>query len=104
MLITLARERKQLQGFNQDNKHCMQTIWRQPIYKSGGDLEKAISNLKEALAEGAPYTRYEQVAGFFGGIGDRLSAKYGADAAMIGCVEPFKIAVIQAEGKDQGQG
>ena len=93
-----------MQGFNQHNKHCMQTIWRQPIYKSGGDLETAISNLKEALAEGAPYTRYEQVSDFFAGIGDRLSAKYGADAAMIGCVEPFKIAVIQAEGKDQGQG
>jgi hypothetical protein len=80
------------------------TIWRNPIYDDGSDLKASVSNLKEALAEGAPYTRYLQIAEFFDGIGERLSSTYGEDAAMIGCVEPFKFAVIQAEGRDQGQG
>jgi hypothetical protein len=86
------------------HKRCLQTIWRKPIYEVGGDFNGMIFNLKEALAEGAPYTRYAQIAGFFSGIAARLSDKYGDDAAMVGCVEPFKYAVIQAEGKDQGQG
>ena len=80
------------------------TIWRQPIYEDGDDLQVAISNLKESLAQGNPYTRFGQIAAFFSPIAARLSAKYGEDAAMVGCVEPLKFAVMQAEGRDQGQG
>lgn len=80
------------------------TIWRQPIYEDGDDLTAAIANLKECLAQGNPYTRFGQIAAFFTPIAARLSSKYGEDAAMVGCIEPFKFAVIEAEGMDQGQG
>jgi hypothetical protein len=36
------------------------------------------------------------VSSFFDPMARRLVQKYGEDAAMIGCIEPLKLAVVQA--------
>jgi hypothetical protein len=41
-------------------------------------------------------TSYADVSNFFDPMARRLVQKYGEDAAMIGCIEPLKLAVIQA--------
>jgi hypothetical protein len=71
------------------------TIWRTPIYEEGKDLREATNQLKEILAQGKPYTSYAQIDDFFGAISKRLLQKYGRDSVMIGCIEPFKLAMIQ---------
>ncbi len=71
------------------------TIWRTPIYEEGKDLREAMNQLKEILAQGKPYTSYVQIDDFFGAISKRLLQKYGRDSVMIGCIEPFKLAMIQ---------
>ncbi len=71
------------------------TIWRTPIYEEGKDLREAMNQLKEVLAQGKPYTSYGQIDDFFAAIGKRLLQKYGRDSVMIGCIEPFKLAMIQ---------
>ena len=71
------------------------TIWRTPIYEEGKDLREAANQLKEILAQGKPYTSYTQIDDFFGAISKRLLQKYGRDSVMIGCIEPFKLAMIQ---------
>jgi hypothetical protein len=71
------------------------TIWRTPIYEEGKDLTQAMTNLKKTLAQGKPYTTYTQIDDFFSGMAQRLSSKYGRDSAMIGCIEPFKVSMIQ---------
>jgi len=71
------------------------TIWRTPIYEEGKDLREAMNQLKEILAQGRPYTSYGQLDDFFGAISKRLLQKYGRDSVMIGCIEPFKLAMIQ---------
>jgi hypothetical protein len=72
-------------------------IWTQPIYERDKYLTEAISHLKEILGKGAPYTSYAQVNGFFDGIAKDLLQKYGQNSVMIGCIEPFKSAVVQAQ-------
>jgi hypothetical protein len=72
-------------------------IWTTPIYQDGKDLTEALSRLKQILGNGAPYTRYAQVDIFFDRIGKDLLKKYGQDSVMIGCIEPFKLAVIQTQ-------
>ncbi|MGH9545212.1 MAG: hypothetical protein ACRD23_08345 [Terriglobales bacterium] len=71
------------------------TIWRTPIYEQGKDLRQAMNQLKEILAQGKPYTSYAQLDGFFDTISKKLLQKYGRDSVMIGCIEPFKLAMIQ---------
>ena len=71
------------------------TIWRTPIYEEGKDLSEAKSKLKQMIAQGKPYTSYGQTDEFFAGISQRLLQKYGPDSVMIGCIEPFKLALIQ---------
>jgi hypothetical protein len=71
------------------------TIWRTPIYEEGKDLREATNQLKEVLAQGKPYTSYAQIDDFFGTISKKLLQKYGRDSVMIGCIEPFKLAMIQ---------
>jgi hypothetical protein len=71
------------------------TIWRTPIYEEGKDLREAMNQLKEILAQGKPYTSYSQLDDFFDAIGKKLLQKYGRDSVMIGCIEPFKLAMIQ---------
>lgn len=70
-------------------------IWRTPIYDEGHDLTDAIAQLRKVLANDHPYTSYSQVADFLQPIADELSRKYDRDSVMIGCIEPFKLALIQ---------
>ena len=72
------------------------TIWRTPIYEEGKDLTEAVTQLKKVLAQGKPYTSYAQIDNFFDGISKKLLQKYGRDSVMIGCIEPFKLAMIQS--------
>jgi hypothetical protein len=72
-------------------------IWTQPIYESGKDLTEGISRLKELVGRGAPYTNYGQVNDFFDPITKRLLKNYHRNSVMIGCIEPFRYAVIQAQ-------
>ena len=71
------------------------TIWNIPIYEKDKQLREATSNLRKVLAEDKPYTSYGQIADFFDGISQHLLQKYGRDSVMIGCVDSFKMAVIQ---------
>lgn len=73
------------------------TVWPRPIYGSGKDLTHAIYRLKQILAQGAPYTSYSKVNAFFAPISTHLLQKYGEDSVMVGCVDPFKLAVIQSQ-------
>jgi len=73
------------------------TVWPQPIYEDGKDLEEGMYRLKQILAQGAPYTSYAQVSAFFSGIGNQLLQKYGQNSVMVGCIEPLKLAVIQSQ-------
>jgi len=72
-------------------------IWTQPVYEQGKDLTEVISRLKEILGQGAPYTSYAQVNSFFDGIKKDLLKKYGQNSVMVGCIDPLKFAVIQAQ-------
>jgi hypothetical protein len=71
------------------------TIWRTPIYENGKDLSKAMTELKKVIAHGNSYTSYTQTQEFFDGISKPLLQKYGRDSVMIGCVDPFELALIQ---------
>ncbi|HSS96428.1 MAG TPA: hypothetical protein VLK33_05345 [Terriglobales bacterium] len=71
------------------------TIWNIPIYEKDKDLREATSNLRKVLAQDKPYTSYTQIADFFDGISGHLLQKYGRDSVMIGCIDSFKLAVIQ---------
>jgi hypothetical protein len=71
-------------------------IWRAPIYASDKRFNEGLSNLKKVLGNGALVTSYADVSNFFDPMARRLVQKYGEDAAMIGCIEPLKLAVIQA--------
>ncbi len=73
------------------------TVWPSPIYEEGKDLNEALDRLKQILAQGAPYTSYAQVNVFFDAISKDLLPKYGENSVMIGCIEPFKLAVIQSQ-------
>jgi len=70
-------------------------IWRTAIYEDGKDLTDAVVRLKKILARGKPYTSYTQTDDFLAGISENLLHKYGRDSVMIGCIEPFKIALIK---------
>jgi hypothetical protein len=71
------------------------TIWRTAIYEDGTDFTDAVVQLKKILAQGNPYTSYAQTDDFLAGISKHLLQKYGRDSVMIGCVQPFKMALIQ---------
>jgi hypothetical protein len=73
------------------------TVWPSPIYEEGKDLNEALDRLKQILAQGAPYPSYAQVNTFFDAISKDLLSKYGENSLMIGCIEPFKLAVIQSQ-------
>src|SRR5580700_843905 len=72
-------------------------IWPHPIYEEGKDLTETMARLKLVIANGAPYTSYAQANAFFDGIRKDLLQKYGQDSVMVGCIEPFKLAVIQSQ-------
>jgi hypothetical protein len=71
------------------------TIWRTPIYEEGPDLTEAMTRLRKVIAQGKPYAGYGAIDRFFTPIAERLLAKYGQDSVMVGCIEPFKLALIQ---------
>ena len=71
------------------------TIWRTPIYEEGKDLTEAMTRLRKLIAQGKPYASFESIDEFFAPITSRLRQKYGADSVMVGCVEPFKLALVQ---------
>jgi hypothetical protein len=71
------------------------TIWRSPIYEEGKDLHEAMTQLKRVIAQAKPYASYTQTDQFFDGIRRRLLRKYGVDSVMIGCIDPFKMSMIQ---------
>lgn len=71
-------------------------IWTAPIYEQGKDFKEAMVHLKQVLGQGAPYTSYAQIEAFFDGIRKDLLQKYGQNSVMVGCVEPLKLAVLQA--------
>jgi hypothetical protein len=71
------------------------TIWRTPIYEDGKDLKTSTTALKQVIAQGKPYASYAQTEQFFDGIQQNLLKKYGRDSVMIGCIDPFKLALIQ---------
>jgi hypothetical protein len=71
------------------------TIWRTPIYEEGTDLSDAMTGLKKVLMQGKPYMTYAQADDFFAGVSASLLKKYGRDSVMIGCIDPFKLALIQ---------
>jgi hypothetical protein len=73
------------------------TIWRTPIYEEDKELTEAMSNLKQVLGEGAPYTSYTQIDTFFGRISQNLLQEYTQDSVMVGCIDPMKLAVIQSQ-------
>jgi hypothetical protein len=73
------------------------TVWPRPIYEDGKDITEATYRLKQLLSQGSPYTSYAKVNVFFDKIAKDLLQKYGEDSVMVGCIEPFKLAVIQSQ-------
>jgi hypothetical protein len=73
------------------------TVWTSPIYEEGKDLTEASYHLKQILAQDAPYTSYTKIDAFFDAIEKNLLKKYEQDSVMVGCIEPFKFAVMQGQ-------
>jgi hypothetical protein len=71
------------------------TIWRTPIYEEGKDLTEAMTRLRKVIAQTRPYASYDSIDEFLAPIASRLRQKYGSDSVMVGCIEPFKLALIQ---------
>ncbi len=71
-------------------------IWRAPLFASDRRLTEMLSVLKRILGEGSSLTPYRVVAAFFDGIAQKLIAEYCEEAVMVGCVEPLRLAVLQA--------
>jgi hypothetical protein len=59
------------------------------------ELMKAMSRLKHIVLQGNGRSSYAQISAFFDPISKALLKKYSEDSVMIGCVEPFKLALIQ---------
>lgn len=71
-------------------------IWRAPLYVMDRRLTETLSVLKRILGEGSSLTPYGVVAAFFDTIAKPLVARFGEEAVMVGCIEPLKLAVVQA--------
>ena len=71
-------------------------IWRAPLYATDRRFTEMISILKRVLGEGSSLTPHRVVAAFFDEIAKKLIAQYGEEAVMVGCIEPLKLAVVQA--------
>jgi len=70
--------------------------WRGTMYQSDKKFTESLSILKRILGEGSSTTHYAAIASFFDTVAKRLREKYGEDEVMMSCVEPLKLAVIQA--------
>ena len=73
------------------------TIWPRAIYEGGKDMTETVYRLKQILADGAPYTSYAKINAFFGPIEKSLRQRYSEDSVMVGCIEPFKLSVVQSQ-------
>jgi hypothetical protein len=73
------------------------TVWPRPIYETGKDLTEDIYRLNQILAGKAPYASYSQIQAFFSPLAADLVRTYGEDSTMVGCIEPFRLAVIQSQ-------
>jgi hypothetical protein len=78
------------------NKTIKIGIWNLPLYDAGSDLVAVESRLKQVLGNGSPHTSYSQIEAFFDPISRRLAQRYDYDSVMLGCIEPFKIAIAQS--------
>lgn len=72
-------------------------IWNTPLYEDGTDLAEIRPRLKQLLGAGSPHTNFAKIESFFAPIAHRLAQKYDYDSVMLGCVEPFKLAVAQTQ-------
>ena len=70
--------------------------WRGTMYQSDKRFTEALSILKRILGEGSSTTHYTAIDSFFASISRRLRENYGEDEVMMSCIEPLKLAVIQA--------
>jgi hypothetical protein len=59
------------------------------------ELMKALSRLKNIVLQGNESSSYARISAFFDPISKALLKKYSEDSVMIGCVEPFKLSLIQ---------
>jgi hypothetical protein len=71
-------------------------IWRRALYSTDKEWTEAVSILKRLLKRDGNVTSYRDIDSFFEPIRTHLVAKYSEDVVMIGCIEPLKLAVIQA--------
>ncbi len=71
-------------------------IWRSPLFSTDRRFTETLSILKRILGEGSNVTPYRTVVSFFDNIAKPLVAKYGEEPVMVGCIEPLKLAVVQA--------
>jgi hypothetical protein len=71
-------------------------IWRSPLFAADRRFTETLSILKRILGEGANVTPYRTVTEFFDSIARPLVAKFGEEPVMVGCIEPLKLAVVQA--------
>ncbi|HWR16823.1 MAG TPA: hypothetical protein VN577_18495 [Terriglobales bacterium] len=108
-----ANESSQLvhQFFNELLSWAKETGWTsggQPFYDAAllrecgcqnPELMKAMSRLKHIVLEKnigrTEESSYAQISAFFDPIVKDLLKKYDEDSVMMGCVEPFKLALIQ---------
>jgi hypothetical protein len=79
------------------NKTINIGIWTTPLYEAGPDLLEVLPRMKQIVGDGAPYTSYTQIEAFFSKISQNLAKKYEYDSMMLGCVEPFKLALAQMQ-------
>ncbi len=108
-----ASESSQLvhEFFNELLSWAKETGWTsggQPFYDAAllrecgcqnPEFMKAMSRLKHIVLEkntsGTEESSYARISAFFGPISKALLEKYDEDSVMMGCVEPFKLGLIQ---------
>jgi hypothetical protein len=71
-------------------------IWRSPLFATDRRFTETLSILKRILGEGSNMTPYRTVSEFFDAVAKPLVAKFGEEPVMVGCIEPLKLAVVQA--------
>ena len=59
------------------------------------ELARAISRLKAIVLQGKDRNGYARISAFLAPISKALMDKYSENSVMVGCVEPFKLAMIQ---------
>jgi hypothetical protein len=60
------------------------------------ELARAISRLKAIVLQGKDRNGYARISAFLAPISKSLMEKYSESSVMVGCMEPFKLALIQS--------